>query len=101
MRMETSGRSYPSQGNLSNGWAFVAARSHVAEKMNHEPNIDGPYGDTRKGAAEIQVWIESGRLPSCASHPGHAPRTGMSPRHVQRSGSDESIIRNRRDINPN
>ena len=31
--------------------AFVAARSHVAEKMNHEPNIYGADGDTRKGAA--------------------------------------------------
>jgi len=31
--------------------AFVAARNHVAEKMNHEPNIYGTDGDTRKGAA--------------------------------------------------
>ena len=31
--------------------AFVAARSHVAEKMNHEPNIYGADGDARKGAA--------------------------------------------------
>jgi SAM-dependent methyltransferase len=35
------------------GWieAFVAARSHVAENMNHEPNIYGADGHARKGAA--------------------------------------------------
>ena len=31
--------------------AFFAAGSHVAEKMNHEPNLYGADGDTRKGAA--------------------------------------------------
>jgi hypothetical protein len=31
--------------------AFVAARSHVAGKMNHEPDIYGTDEDTRKGAA--------------------------------------------------
>jgi hypothetical protein len=31
--------------------AFVAARNHVAKKMNHELNIYGADGDTRKGAA--------------------------------------------------
>src|SRR5580704_17061804 len=99
MRMETSGRCCPSQGNLSNGRAFVAARSHVAEKMNRNATST-ELTDTRKGAAEIQVRIEFAKAPSCTSHPGHAPRTGMSPSHVQRSESDESIIRNRRDINP-
>jgi hypothetical protein len=34
----------------------------VAEKMNHEPNIYGAVGDTRKGAAEILVRIESGKV---------------------------------------
>jgi hypothetical protein len=48
-------RCCPSQGNLPNDLAFVATRSHVAEKMNHEPNIYGADGDTRKGAAGIQV----------------------------------------------
>src|SRR5215813_2148989 len=31
--------------------AFVAARNHMAEKMNHEVNIYGTDGDARKGAA--------------------------------------------------
>jgi len=31
--------------------ACVGARSHVAEKMNHESNICGADGDARKGAA--------------------------------------------------
>jgi hypothetical protein len=31
--------------------AFAATRGHVAEKMNHEPNIYGTDGDPRKGAA--------------------------------------------------
>jgi hypothetical protein len=31
--------------------AFVTARNHLAEKMNHEPNIYRADGDTRKGAA--------------------------------------------------
>ena len=31
--------------------AFVAARSKLAAKMNHEPNIYGADGDTRKAAA--------------------------------------------------
>ncbi len=30
---------------------FVAARNHMAENMNHEPNIYGAEGDTRKGTA--------------------------------------------------
>jgi len=59
--------------------------------MNHEPNIYGADGDTRKGAAEIQVRIESGKAPSCTSHSGHAPRPEWVPVHVQRSGSAESI----------
>ena len=31
--------------------AFVAARNHVSEKMNHEPNVYGADRDIRKGAA--------------------------------------------------
>ena len=31
--------------------AFIAARNHVAEKMNHEPNLYRTDGDTRKAAA--------------------------------------------------
>jgi hypothetical protein len=37
---------------------IVAARSHVPEKMNYEPNIYGADEDTREGAAEIQVRSE-------------------------------------------
>ena len=36
-------------------------RVESKEKMNYEPNIYGADGDTRKGAAKIQVRIESGR----------------------------------------
>jgi hypothetical protein len=45
--------------------------------MNHDANIHGTDGDTPKGAAVYES------------------------QHVQRSGSAESIIRNRRTINPN
>lgn len=58
--------------------AFVEAKDYAVVNVNHEPNINGADEDTRKGAVEIRVRIEFAKAPSCTSHPGDAPRTGMS-----------------------
>jgi hypothetical protein len=51
----------------------LPAPQHKAQIISRTTNPTSTelMGDNRKGAAEIPVRIEFGKVPSCAAHPSH------------------------------